>query len=274
MNATLIVAGILLAAGRAPAETLTLAGSSTVQPLAETTAQAFERTHAGARIDVQAGGSSVGISAARSGLADVGMVSRALTTDERDLTATTIAIDGIALIVHAENPLAAITRQQVIDVYTGAARSWQALGGAERPLIVINKEEGRATLELFEEHFGLRGRFRSDMLIIGPNGQAILAVAGDRDAIGYVSIGSALMARAQGTPVKLLALDGVAATAETVRDGRYTLKRPLNFVTRAAPAGLARDFIDFLLGPQGRELTVREGFVPAQTQLAHDAAGG
>jgi phosphate transport system substrate-binding protein len=243
-------------------ENLTVAGSSTIQPLAERAGQAYEKLHPGVRIDVQGGGSSVGISATRSGLADVGTVSRPLKPDEQDLTPTTIAIDGVAMIVHAENPLTAVKREQVIDIYTGAIRKWAALGGNEHEIVVINKEEGRATLEMFEEHFGLRGRFRPDMLIIGPNGQAILSVAGNPDSIAYVSIGSALMARAQGTPIKLLSLDGVEATAEAVRDGRYPLKRPLNLVTRGVPSGLARAFIDFLLSPPGQELATSEGFMP------------
>jgi phosphate transport system substrate-binding protein len=260
-----------LVSGASGGETLTLAGSSTIQPLAEVAGQQYEQSHPGTRIDVQGGGSSVGISAARSGLADIGTVSRALKPEESDLAPTTIAIDGIALIVHADNPLGAITRAQVIDVYTGAIHSWKALGGADRPIVVINKEEGRSTLELFEDHFGLRGRFRSDMLIIGPNGQGILTVAGDRDAIGYVSIGSAIIARQEGTPVKLLSLDGVEATTDTVRDGRYPLKRELNLVTKGPPRGLAGDFIGFILGPKGRELVLKEGFVPVETRVAQDA---
>jgi phosphate transport system substrate-binding protein len=275
MKSMIIAVGTAFAAliaGGTHAETLTVAGASTIQPLAEVAAQEYEKSHPGVRINVQGGGSSVGISSARSGLADIGDVSRALKPDEQDLTATTIAIDGIALVVHADNPLTAITRQQVIDVYTGATRSWKDFGGADRPITVINKEEGRSTLELFEDHFGLRGRFRSDMLIIGPNGQAILAVAGDRDALGYVSIGSALIAQKDGTSIKLLSLDGVEATTETVHNGRYPLKRPLNLVTKGAPSGLARAFIDFILGLEGRELIVHEGFVPLETKVAQDTS--
>ncbi|MBI5516204.1 MAG: phosphate ABC transporter substrate-binding protein [Deltaproteobacteria bacterium] len=240
---------------------LTVAGSSTVQPVCELAAQAFEREHPGARVEVQGGGSGAGIRTTRSGLAGVGMVSRALHPDERDLTAYTIGLDGIALIVHGTNPAQNLTRQQVVDIYTGATTDWASVGGAPGPITVVNKEEGRSTLELFEQHFGLRGRFVRNAVIIGPNGQAIATVAASPAAVAYVSIGSATAAIAQGTPLKLLALDGVAATVENVRSGRFPLRRELNLVTRGPAAGLARDFITFVRGPEGRRIVAAQDFV-------------
>lgn len=245
-----------------PPARLTLAGSSTIQPLCEVAAQAYEHAHTGVQINVQGGGSGVGVTSARSGLADIGMVSRALKPEEADLTATSIAFDGIAVIVHASNPLTNITRAQVIDLYTGAAANWSALGAPSAPVTVINKEEGRSTLELFEHHFGLRGRFVRNAIIIGPNGQAITTVAGNPNAVAYVSIGSATAAIAQGTPIKLLALDGTAATVENVRNGSFPLRRPLNLVTRAAPTGLAASFIAFVRSPEGQRLVASQDFVP------------
>ena len=168
------------------------------------------------------------------------MVSRALHGNEaQKLVPTTFALDGIALIVHAGTPLSNISHQQVIDIYTGTVTSWQALGWADARIVVVNKEEGRATLELFEQYFDLKGKFVRDAIIIGPNGQAITTVAGNPQAIAYVSIGSAEVAVAQGTPIKLLALDGVAATNANVKNGTYGLIRPLNFVTVGPPPGVS-----------------------------------
>jgi phosphate transport system substrate-binding protein len=252
----------LACAGSPPGGQLTLAGSSTLQPLAEVAAQAFEASHPGVEIDVQGGGSSVGIAAPRSGLADVGMVSRPLKPEESDLTATTVALDGIALVVHATNPLPGLTRQQVVDLYGGKLRSWAELGGADRPITVVNKEEGRATLELFEQYTGLKGRFRADALIIGPNGQAITTVAGDPDAIAYVSIGSAAVAEASGTPIRRIALDGLPATPESVSSGAYPLSRPLNLVTAGPPSGLAAELVAFLRSEEGEALVLGQDFIP------------
>jgi phosphate transport system substrate-binding protein len=251
------------------AEQLTLAGSSTIQPVAEVLGQQFEQLHPESQINIQGGGSSVGITAPQSGLADIGMVSRALHAEEaQTLTPTTFAVDGIALIAHASNPVSGLSRQQVIDIYTGVISNWQTLGGTETRIVVVNKEEGRATLELFAQHFGLTGKFVRDAVIIGPNGQAIATVAGNPQAIAYVSIGSAEVAVEQGTAIKLLALDGVAATSANVKSGVYGLTRPLNFVTVGPPHGLAKEFLDFVLTPTGQLIVTEQEFVPVQGTLA------
>lgn len=250
------------------ADQLTLAGSSTIQPVAEVLGQQFEQLHPESQINVQGGGSSVGIMAPQSGLADIGMVSRALHADEaRKLTPTTFALDGIALIAHASNPVSGLSRQQIIDIYTGVISNWQTLGGTETRIVVVNKEEGRATLELFAQHFGLMGKFVRDAVIIGPNGQAIATVAGNPQAIAYVSIGSAEVAVEQGTAIKLLALDGVAATSANVKNGVYRLTRPLNFVTVGPPHGLAKAFLDFVLTPTGQQIVTEQEFVPLRETI-------
>ena len=187
------------------ADQLTLAGSSTIQPVAEVLGQKFEQLRPEVQINVQGGGSSVGITAPQSGLADIGAVSRALHPEEaQKLVPTTFALDGIALIVHASNSVSGLSRQQVIDIYTGKVSNWGALGWNDARIVVVNKEEGRSTLELFEHYFALTGKFVRDAIIIGPNGQAIATVAGNSHAIAYVSIGSAEVAAKQGTPIKLL----------------------------------------------------------------------
>lgn len=250
------------------ADPLTLAGSSTIQPVAEVLGQKFEQLHPEAQINVQGGGSSVGITAPQRGLADIGMVSRALHAEEaQTLTPTTFAVDGIALIVHASNPVSGLSRQQVIDIYTGVIFNWQTLGGTDTRIVVVNKEEGRATLELFAQYFGLTDKFVRDAIIIGPNGQAIATVAGNPQAIAYVSIGSAEVAVEQGTAIKLLALDGVAATSANVKSGVYGLTRPLNFVTVGPPQGLAKAFLDFVLTPTGQQIVTEQEFVPMRETI-------
>jgi phosphate transport system substrate-binding protein len=250
------------------ADQLTLAGSSTIQPVAEVLGQKFEQLHPEAQINVQGGGSSVGITAPQSGLADIGTVSRALHPEEaQKLAPTTFALDGIALIGYASSSVSDLSRQQVIDIYTGAISNWQTLGWNDARIVVVNKEEGRATLELFAQYFGLTGKFVRDAIIIGPNGQAITTVAGNPQALAYVSIGSAEAAVEQGSPIKLLALDGVAATSANVKSGTYRLLRPLNFVTVGPPHGLAKEFLDFVLTPAGQQIVTEQEFVPVRETL-------
>ncbi|MFB3078936.1 MAG: substrate-binding domain-containing protein, partial [Lysobacterales bacterium] len=142
------------------------------------------------------------------------------------------------------------------------------LGGADAQIVVVNKEAGRGTRTLFEQYFGLAEQVVSSALIIGPNGQAILTIAGNPQAIAYVSLGAAEVAIRRGLPIKILALDGVSATQTNVQNGTYGLRRPLNFVTAQPAQGLAKAFLDFVLTPTGQRLVMQHDFVPAYSQIA------
>jgi phosphate transport system substrate-binding protein len=261
--AAVLVLQLCAVVGVRSQERVTLAGSSTIHPLIEVAAQAFEARHPGFEVDVQAGGSSVGIASTLRGMADIGMVSRGLSEEEKQrLVPTTIALDGLAIIVHATNPLRNITRQQVIDVYAGRVSNWKALGGPDAPITVINKEAGRATLELFEDYFDLEGKFVRNAVIIGPNGQAIASVAGMPHSIAYVSIGSATVAEEQGVALRRLSLDGVTADVAHVTDQSYGLRRPLLLVTKGVPRGPVKQFLDFVLSAEGQQIVLEQEFVP------------
>lgn len=242
---------------------LTLTGSSTVAPLASEIARRYETQSPGVRIDVQAGGSSRGIADARAGTADIGMASRALKADEADdLVAHTIARDGVAIILHAANSVAGLTDDQVRDIYRGRIADWQALGGPALPITVVNKAEGHSTLELFLAHFGLASTAIRASVVIGDNEQGIKTVAGNPGAIGYVSIGAAQRAAAAGVPIRPLPLNGVPATAQAVRQGRFPLSRPLNLVSRGTPRDEAARFIGYAQSAAVHDLVESFGFVP------------
>lgn len=224
---------------------LTLTGSSTVAPLAAEIGKRFEKLNPGVRVDVQTGGSTRGVIDARSGLSDIGMASRALKPEESDLTAHTIALDGIGIILNSDNAVAALTDEQVIAIYTGRITNWQEVGGKDARITVVNKAEGRSTLELFLHHFKLKNSAIKPHVVIGDNQQGIKTVAGNPNAIGYVSIGTAEFEAAQGTPIKLLPMEGIDASVENVRNHSFPLSRPLNLVTKGKPSPLAQRFIDF-----------------------------
>lgn len=241
--------------------TLLVTGSSTIAPLVAEIAQRYEREHPGVRIDVQSGGSSRGIADVRGGLADIGMVSRALEGDEQALHAFEIARDGVGLIVNARNPIAALSDAQVAGIYRGEIESWAKLGGRDAKVVVVHKAEGRATLEVFLAHFRLDNREVQADVIAGENEQAVKTVAGNTDAIGYVSIGTAEVDVERGVPIRLLAAGGLAATLANVRNGTYPIVRPLNLVTREATQGLAKAFIDYVRSPATRDVFEAQSFV-------------
>ncbi|MBT0960271.1 phosphate ABC transporter substrate-binding protein [Denitromonas iodatirespirans] len=261
-TAALLCALCFAAGAQAADERLVLTGSSTVAPLALEIGKRFERENPGVRVDVQSGGSSRGVNDARSGLADIGMASRALEPAEADLNADAIAMDGIGLIVHADNPVHTLDADQVRAIYTGALTNWKAVGGPDRRITVVNKAEGRSTLALFLHHFGLTNRQIRAQVVIGDNEQGIKTVAGNPGAIGYVSIGTAEFDQAQGVPIRLLPMGGIAATVDNVASGRFPLARPLNLVTTGTPGPLVRRFIAFARSERVRDLVREQFFVP------------
>lgn len=241
---------------------LVLTGSSTIAPLVSEIGKRFEARHPDVRIDVQTGGSSRGIADARDGAADIGMASRALKEEESDLLAFTIAQDGITIIVHESNPVSELSDAQVADIYTGKIENWKEVGGNDAPITVVNKAEGRSTLELFLSYLKIENTDVKADVVIGDNEQGVKTVAGNPNTIGYVSIGTAEYDATHDVPIKLLPVGGVAATIENVRNGSFPISRPLNLVTKTQPQGLAKAFIDFAQSPEVYSIVEEQYFVP------------
>ncbi len=262
----LLVAGLSLAGcrgGGSRSETrLVITGSSTIAPLAAEIARRFEAGHPGVRVDVQSGGSAQGLADVRRGTADLGMVSRALSPAEDDLRGDAIALDGIALIVHRDNPVTGLRSDDVRALATGAITNWQALGGPPGPVSFVSKAEGRSTLELFLAYFELPREQLRPQVVIGDNLHAVRTVAGDPHAIAYVSIGTALVEAAGGTPIALLSLDGANPTLAHVREWRYPIVRPLMLVTRDIRTPLVDVFVAFATSPTVRDLVEAQALVP------------
>lgn len=242
------------------AGTLTIVGSSTIGPVVADLAVQFERLHADLRIDVETGGSSRGVAAVRAGLAEIGMVSRALKPQESDLRAHLLARDGIAMIVNAALPSVELGRARIQAIYTGAVTNWRELGGPDLAITVVHKAEGRSTLELFLDHFAIEAGAVRASVVIGENQQGIKTVSSVPGAIGYVSIGAAEAALSEGASIRLIALEGVEANSMRVQDGSYALSRELNLVTRGEPSAAAAAFIGFCRSARS-VATLREYFL-------------
>jgi phosphate transport system substrate-binding protein len=244
---------------------LVLTGSSTVAPLVSEIAKRFEAEHSGVRVDVQSGGSGRGITDARQGTVDIGMVSRALKPEEKDLQAFSIARDGVTVILNKNNPVKSLTDKQIVDIYIGKVTNWRSVGGKDGAITVVNKAEGRSTLELFAYYFKLKNTDIKAQVVIGENEQGIKTVAGNPNAIGYVSIGSAEASvqggAGNGVAIKLLPVNGIAATTANVQNGTFPISRPLNLVTKTQPQGLAKEFIDFAESQQVSDIVKKQNFV-------------
>ena len=247
----------LSACGTRAGHAVIVAGSTSVQPYAEILEEAFAHTHDG-EIDVQGGGSSAGITAAQAGTADIGMSSRALKESEADLWSVEIAKDGLAVIVHPSNPVAGLTLEEIRAVYAQNVANWSQLGGRDANIHIITREEGSGSRSAFEDLVMDKQEISPRAIVQASNGAVRQLVSDDPNAIGFISLG---LVEVGEKPVKALRLQGVAASRDNVINGSYALFRPFLFVAQQEPEGLAMEFIEFVLSPEGRRILTAEGLV-------------
>lgn len=235
---------------------MTVAGSTSVQPVVELLADRYMEEHSEEMINVQGNGSTAGIRAAMSGAAAIGMASRELKPTETGLQRFVIARDAIAIIVHLTNPVKALTREQVRDIFARRIRNWQQLGGNSGTINFITREEGAGTRGAFEKMVMGDVEISADGIVQDSTGTVRAIVAGDRNAIGYISLGMV-------TPeVAVVSLDGVTPTHDTVMDGQYPLTRPFLLLSKGEPGPKEKAFIDYLLQPPCQAIIEEEGYIP------------
>jgi len=232
-----------------------VAGSTSVQPFAEVLAEEYMILHPGVTIDVQGGGSAAGIMATKSGTTDIGMSSRTLNGDETSLWSVEIARDGLAIVVNPKNPVINLTLEQVCDVYSGKVSNWSALGGKKSEIHVFTREDGSGTRSSFESLVMGKIEIMAEAMVENSNGAIRQLVSDDPNAIGYISLGLV------DKDVKAVELNGITATREHVIDGTYNLSRPFLFLTLKEPTGLVKDFIDFTLSDQGKQILNDQGLI-------------
>lgn len=243
---------------------LTLAGSTTVLPIAQKAAEVFMDLHKDINISVRGGGSGVGIASLISGSIDIGNSSRTIKTKElktarekgKNPVENVIALDGIAVIVHPNNPINELSIEVLKNIYTGKISNWKSLKGTDQSVVVISRDVASGTFEVFKEKVLEGAKVREDALMLASNKAVATTVAETPGAIGYVGLGYL----SEG--VKPLKIEGVTPNEKTVRSGEYKLARPLYMYTNGAPKGITKDFIDFILSPTGQKLAKEVGFVP------------
>jgi phosphate transport system substrate-binding protein len=269
LHRILLLAVVLLPA--APVHALDIVGASTILPVIEQLQPLIEGA-TGESLRLRGGGSAAGAKAVLEGDADIGMVSRVLHADERGrLQYELIGLDALAIVVNRANPLFRLSKAELIDIYRGRLGNWQQLGANDRPIVLVSKEVGRSTLELFEKYSGLRspGRPADDAIpqisarahIIGANLEALTLVGGLPGAIGYVSVGTAHSLAAAGLQVKILSLDGSEPNERNIADGSYPVVRELNLVFRQRTPQVER-LLALLRSAEGIAALRRNGFLP------------
>jgi phosphate transport system substrate-binding protein len=241
------------------ANSVIIAGSTSVQPFAEVLAQDYMASHPGVTIDVQGGGSAAGIMATQSGTTDIGMSSRNLQGNETSLWSIEIARDGLAIIINPKNPIVNLTLQQVADIYDGKITNWSELGGKKSDIDVFTREDGSGTRSSFESLVMGKNQIMARAMVENSNGAIRQLVADDAAAIGFISLGLV------DNTVKAVELDDIVPSREHVVDGTYNLSRPFLFLTLKEPTGLVKDFIDFTMSSEGQKILYDQGLITAGT---------
>ena len=233
-----------------------ISGSTSVQPYIEILAEEYAHLYPEKVVDVQGGGSSAGIMAVESGIADIGMSSRLLKADEQHLWVIEIAKDGLALIVHPDNPVSNLSLAQIRGIYAGEITSWRELTGVNAKIHIIAREEGSGTRSAFEDLVMGDKRINPRAIVQSSNGAVRQLVSGDVNSIGFISLGLV------DETVKAVDLDGVSPEKENIINGSYSLYRPFLFIAQEEPAGFSAQFIDFVLSPEGKGHMINEGLIP------------
>ncbi|HRW11989.1 MAG TPA: phosphate ABC transporter substrate-binding protein [Syntrophomonas sp.] len=236
--------------------TITVAGSTSVQPFSEVLAEEFQAVNTGVTVNVQGGGSSQGVEAVISGAAQIGAASRDLKDEEKaraNLLVTPIALDGVAVVVNPANKVSALTAEDIKNIYIGNIKNWQELGGEDAPITIISREEGSGTRDAFSEIVLNKEDIVKDAIIQNSTGAVKTGVAGDKNAIGYISMAKVDQA------VKALRVDGVEANEANVKNGSYKVQRPFIYITNGEPQGLSKAFIEYVLSDEGQSIISEEG---------------
>jgi phosphate transport system substrate-binding protein len=239
-----------------------IAGSTTVQPLAEVLAEAFMADNPGFTIEIQGGGSSVGVTSAGEGTVDIGNASRNVKESEFEefpkLIVHTIAFDGIAIVTNPDLELPSLSIEQVKAIFAGEITNYSELGGLAAEIVVVSREEGSGTRAAFEELVMETGdeeaMISENAILQQSNGQVRTTVSTTPNTIGYLSFGFL------DESVNTIAIDGVDPTVANVKSGDYAIFRPLNMLTNGEPNELAQAFLDFILSDLGQEI-VSEDYI-------------
>jgi phosphate transport system substrate-binding protein len=237
---------------------LIVAGSTSIQPFADKWAEVFMEKRPGIGVNVQGGGSSAGIQACMSGACQIGTSSRELKPQEKVLHEIVVARDGLAIVVHPSNPVRGATLAQIKQIFEGDLRNWRPLGGPDREITVVTREEGSGTRGAFQELVMGKTRIFKGAITEDSNGTVREIVANDPYSIGFISLGLV------NEQVRALSLDGVEGNETNILNHSYKLVRPFLFLTREEPSGLAKEFIEFVLSKEGQDLIREEGLISAK----------
>lgn len=251
---------VLTGCGSSEAKAVATDGSTSMEKVIGSLGEAFMAENSDINFTYNPTGSGTGITAVSEGRCDIGLSSRALKEEEKELglEETTLAYDGIAVIVNPDNPVEDLDLETIAKIYTGEITNWSELGGNDAQIVLIGREAGSGTRDGFESITDTEDacQYRQELT---STGDVITTVTQNPDAIGYASVASVKES------VKMLTVDGVEPTEESILDGSYLIQRPFVMITRANEnlSEAAQSFYDFALSEAAYEIITSAGAVPA-----------
>ena len=239
--------------------TISIAGSTSMEKLSNVVAEAFMLKYPNVTVSAEFIGSSAGVEAVNAGTVNIGNASRSLKDTEKSAGAVEniVAIDGIAVIVDKANPISNLTKEQLIQIYTGKINNWSRVGGSDLPIVVVGREAGSGTRGAFEELLGIedQGRYANE---INSTGGVMAKVISTPGAIGFVSIDII------DDTVAPISIDGVEPTEENIKAGTYLLSRPFVMATKGEISEQSKEvqtLFDYLKSSEGKELIKSIGLI-------------
>src|SRR5438046_5204119 len=250
----------------ARADTLVIKGSDTLgAKLVPQLAEEFKAQHPGTTFNIAAEGSTTGIAAIIDGTAQIGMASRPTKPEEVaaakakgvNFKETIVAYDGIAVIVSTANPIKGLTKKQVEQIFTGDVTDWSAVGGSGGKISIYTRNTSSGTYSDFKELAMKKRDYAGGSQKMAGNEQIAAEVGKNPNGVGYVG-----MAYTKAGGVKAMPIDGAVPSTKSVQAHTYPYWRPTFYYTNGDASGLAKDFVDFTVGPGGQRIVAQVGFVP------------
>ncbi len=262
----IILLSFILSIGLIFSKDISIAGSTTVFPIAQMTAEMYMDINLDINISVRGGGSGVGIAALMNGQTDIANASRPIKTKELKIARengvdpfeTIVAMDGIAIIVNPSNKLPNLTFEQLKNIYNGKTINWKELGEKSAPIVIISRDYSSGTFEVFKKLVLGGDKVRDDALLLASNKAVVTTVAETPGAIGYIGFGFL------SDKVKAVSINDVMPLAETVNNGTYKLARALYMYTNGKPKSEIKDYLDYILSEQGQQIVEKVGYISLQ----------
>lgn len=248
------------------ADTIVIKGSDTLgAKLVPQLAEQFKSTHPGTTFDIAAEGSATGFAALIDKTAAIGMASRPAKPEEIangkakgvDMKETTVAYDGIAVIVNTANSIKSLTKKQVEQIFTGEVTDWSAVGSSGGKISVYTRNTSSGTYAEFKELAMKKRDYALDSQKLAGNEQIAQEVSKNPNGVGYVGL-----AYTKAGGIKIVPIDGASPSKESVLAKNYPYARPTFYYTNGDPTGAVKEFIDFTIGPEGQKIVEQVGFVP------------